>query len=308
MAKQETSKTVLSPRQLAEAIGVSESSIKRWVDDGEIFATRTAGGHRRIAATEAVRFVRRSAAFVVKPELLGIDDLAAIAGGSPAVGEEAEAEALYRYLAEGAAAEARGLLASLYVRGRSVAQIVDGPLRLAMERLGELWRREEPGIYREHRATDIAIQAVNRLRLLQEVPADAPRAVGGAPAGDPYILPSLCVSAVLESLGVAAVNLGPDTPLESLELAADDLEARLVWLSVSVSGDASRLGRGVRRLANAGRRLRRPVVVGGSRAAKLQLFADDLIYVGSSMAELEALVRGLRLGAAGVSGDGDASD
>ena len=32
-------KPVLSPRELAEAIGVSESSIKRWIDDGVIQAS-----------------------------------------------------------------------------------------------------------------------------------------------------------------------------------------------------------------------------------------------------------------------------
>jgi len=37
----------LSPRELAEALGVSESSLKRWVDAGKIAASRTEGGHRR---------------------------------------------------------------------------------------------------------------------------------------------------------------------------------------------------------------------------------------------------------------------
>lgn len=56
-----TMKPLLSPRELAQAIGVSESSIKRWIDDGLIGATKTAGGHRRIAGSEAIRFVREVA-------------------------------------------------------------------------------------------------------------------------------------------------------------------------------------------------------------------------------------------------------
>jgi hypothetical protein len=35
---------LLSPRQFAEAIGVSESSVRRWADTGRIKMTRTAGG------------------------------------------------------------------------------------------------------------------------------------------------------------------------------------------------------------------------------------------------------------------------
>ncbi len=215
----------------------------------------------------------------------------------PAPGEEAEA--LYRHLRGGAATAARGLMVALFTGGWSLARIVDGPLRAALARLGEEWRHHEPGIYHEHRATDIAIQAVARLRLLQQVPADAPRAVGGAPSGDPYILPSLCAAAVLESRGLAAVNLGPETPLGTLRLAVEELDARLVWLSVSSVADRGWLAQGVARLRSALAAREMPLVVGGSAAGRLGLVSDELTYVGSSMAELEALVLGLRLGAAG---------
>ena len=66
-------KPLLSPKDLAQAIGVSESSIKRWVDNGEIQATKTAGGHRRIPISEAVRFLRETRSGLVNPEAIGFD-------------------------------------------------------------------------------------------------------------------------------------------------------------------------------------------------------------------------------------------
>jgi len=72
-------KDLLSPKEFAEAIGVSQSSIKRWTDEGRIEAARTAGGHRRIPIAEAVRFVRETGASVVQPQALGLP-------GSPRVG------------------------------------------------------------------------------------------------------------------------------------------------------------------------------------------------------------------------------
>src|SRR5690242_3719305 len=60
----------LSPRDLADALGVSESSLKRWVDAGKLAAFRTEGGHRRIAVSEALRFIRETGAPVARPELL----------------------------------------------------------------------------------------------------------------------------------------------------------------------------------------------------------------------------------------------
>jgi excisionase family DNA binding protein len=65
----------LSPKDLAEVIGVSESSIKRWVDSGLITVSKTAGGHRRIAVAEALRFIRSRRMRIERPDRLGIPDL-----------------------------------------------------------------------------------------------------------------------------------------------------------------------------------------------------------------------------------------
>jgi hypothetical protein len=66
----------LSPRDAARAIGGSESSPKRWGDDSLLRATRTVGGHRRIAVQEVVRFARTRRVVVQPPNLL--------VGGAPA--------------------------------------------------------------------------------------------------------------------------------------------------------------------------------------------------------------------------------
>ncbi|MGZ3380029.1 MAG: excisionase family DNA-binding protein, partial [Isosphaeraceae bacterium] len=45
----------LKTRMVAKALGLSVSTIKRWVDSGTIHAVRTAGRHRLIPRTEAIR-------------------------------------------------------------------------------------------------------------------------------------------------------------------------------------------------------------------------------------------------------------
>ena len=65
-------KTQVSPKQLARAIQVSESSIKRWCDQGAISTVRTAGGHRRIDMTDVMRFLRDHRYAIVRPEVLGL--------------------------------------------------------------------------------------------------------------------------------------------------------------------------------------------------------------------------------------------
>ena len=47
--------TLLSLGQAAQAVGVSQATLRRWTDSGKVRSTRTAGGHRRFAAADLQR-------------------------------------------------------------------------------------------------------------------------------------------------------------------------------------------------------------------------------------------------------------
>ena len=58
-------KKLISPKQVARAIGVSESTLKRWCDRGLIPMTKTAGGHRRMeveAVVDAAKLAKEGGA------------------------------------------------------------------------------------------------------------------------------------------------------------------------------------------------------------------------------------------------------
>lgn len=219
---------LLSPRQLAQALGVSESSLKRWVDAGKIAAARTDGGHRKIPLAEAVRFIRETGAPLAHPELLDMPEVAV--AQQRALGGE---DRLYTYLAAGDSTAARGWLLARYLAGASIEELADGPIREAMHALGELWRHDEGGIFVEHRGTDICLQALAQLRGTFEPPATAPVALGGAPEDDPYMLPTILAATVVASAGMRSVNLGPDTPIAALQAAVAAHSPSLVWISAS---------------------------------------------------------------------------
>jgi MerR family transcriptional regulator, light-induced transcriptional regulator len=218
---------MMSTRELADALGASESTLKRWIDSGRIAGLRTEGGHRRVPLTEAVRFIRDRRAPVARPELLDLPEISS---------HRARGEQLVTYLLEGDSAAARGFLAARYLEGARIAELADGPIRDAMHTLGELWRHDDGGIFIEHRATDICLHAVSLLRMvLPSVPATAAIAIGGAPAGDPYLLPSLLASLTVAEAGMTAVNLGPDTPRAAFDAAIARHRPKLLWLSVSAA-------------------------------------------------------------------------
>lgn len=272
----------LTTRELSEAIGVSESSLKRWVDSGKIAASRTEGGHRRIEIGEALRFIRESGARVVRPELLDLPEIA--------IARERSHERLLDSLIEGDADGARGWLVARYLEGATIASLGDGPIREAMQALGELWHHDDRGVFLEHRATDACLQALAQLRgMLPRPSSSAPSALGGAPAGDPYLITSQLAAMVATEAGMRAVNLGPDVPPAALARAAAQLRPKLVWISVTGPLAPARAGA----LARAIDALPRAVVVviGGQQAGNLQLPAR--VRRGTTMTDLAATVRSI---------------
>ncbi len=268
---------LLSPKDLADALGVSESSLKRWTDAGRIRAIRTSGGHRRIPLDEAVRFVRDTGTPVVRPELLDMPDAAAVASND--AGPESS---LYDQLVTGDARGVRGWLLRRYLAGTSIAELCDGPIRSAMYELGELWRHGPDGIAVEHRATDLALQALAHLRGTFEPPADAPLAIGCGPEDDPYLLPSFMAATVIAAAGVRAINLGPDTPLAALEHAVQAHRPALVWVSATAAIAPARARAIARYLDSMPRGVR--VAVGGQQ--RQAIAGGTRVRVCGSMREL----------------------
>ena len=285
-------KAFLTPRDLAAAIGVSESSLKRWTDEGLLAASRTAGGHRRIARSEAIRFIRDARVPIVRPELLGFEGVHAIAptgGGAPG-------EALSELFLRDDQAAARSLLLSSYLGGTGLAAACDGLVAAALERLGDLWKHDVGGILIEHRAVDTCFQTLSMIRATIPAPAPgAPVALGGAIGGDPYVLPTLCAAMVLAETGFRDVNLGPDVPLPVLARAIEQYRPDLVWRTLSATTTAAaettrrEIGVIEEQLKPTGSHL----VVGGLGSSGLSGASRERVHVLGSMSELAGFARGL---------------
>jgi excisionase family DNA binding protein len=286
----DTMEKYLSPKELAEAIGVSESSLKRWVDEEWIAASRTAGGHRRIALSEAVRFIRKAGVAVVKPELLGIPGLSKGRATTPA-----ESDALLsRAVLEGRASDVRSLVLSSYVSGRDIAAICDGPLTSAMHTVGEYWQHSARGIALEHRAVEICAQALHMVRTLFPAPGpSAPIALGGSLEGDPYFIPSLMVSVVLAAAGWNSINFGPNIPSAALLSAVQEYKPTLTWISCSVDDVARQRERELRKTCETLTASGTRVVLGGRGwDAHRPELGDGQIFA-SSMGAAAAFAEGL---------------
>lgn len=217
----------LTTSEFAKALGVSESSVRRMADSGELQIHRTRGGHRRIPIPEAVRYVRASRAHVLRPDLLGLN-----VGPSELAAGNAQ-ERMLSVLRSGHAAAVISLMQSLYAGGMSIAELCDGPVYHAMAEIGAAWPHDKKAIFIEHRAVVLCSRALNQLRLsIPDPESNAPQAIGGAMSGDRYLLPTLMVSLVLHDMGFSETNLGPDLPLDVLIDCVVDERPALVWLAI----------------------------------------------------------------------------
>lgn len=283
----------VSPRELADALGVSESSVKRWCDHGRLRVERTVGGHRRITVAEALRFARATNMTIPHPERLGVSGLDADGQPRQVLGDRLE-EALLQALTRDDPPAVTRLLFGAFAHGMSLATLFDGPLREVLSTIGEAWREGDGGVVTEHRALDTCLQVVLQLRQALPSPAPgAPVAIGGAPAGDPYLLPSAMAAAVLQECGLAAYNLGPNTPVPVLAAAVERYRAQLVWVSISSEVDASEIGAALAPLRLALRESGVRIVIGGRGLTRHPPGTGQGLEHFCTLAELASYARAL---------------
>ncbi|MEQ8849578.1 B12-binding domain-containing protein [Botrimarina sp.] len=234
-------KELLSPKQVATSIGVSESSLKRWCDQGVITTERTPGGHRRIRVGEVIRFLRQQNHPLVRPEVLG---LPSGAGERPQALAEAR-EALFEALTRGDSEQSRRLVIDSFLSGGSVVSICQDLITPVLHSLGDEWECGMVEIFQEHRACEIVNRLMYDLRSVLPPPAPAaPLAMGGTPPGDVYRIANLMVELILVDEGWEAVSLGSSLPFPTMASAARQHEPRLFWMSFTHVEDHERTRHG----------------------------------------------------------------
>ena len=282
----------LSTPEAARALGVSVSTVKRWVDEGVLPAHRTAGGHRKLLRAEVLAVARQGG--------LPRGDAAALAvsesrGRKKATTLDEAATALGESLIAGCGPEVAAIVRRLYEGRTPLETLADRVIAPAMTTVGREWAAGRIEVWEEHRATQLCAAALFDLKEVLEARAEKnrPIALGGAPSGDPYLLATLLAQYVLLDAGWEAVNLGPDTPLASLAKATEELKPRLIWLSVTSAPDEKAFiaeGAALCRLAE---RHGAAVAIGGRGLGERLRAAIPYTNYGDGLSHLAAFARTL---------------
>ena len=276
--------------QVAKALGVSVSTVKRWVDDGILPAHKTAGGHRKLLRADVLELVRRGD--------LPHTDLSHLTNErrrSHPVDAAKISDDLYRHLSAGDEMQVKAMVLGAFRRGISIEDLADRAIGPAMVRIGVDWEMKRIDVMEEHRASEICASALYELKASLEDRAgkNRPRAVGGAPERDYSILPSLLAQMVLMDAGWDAINLGPNTPIRSFGIALQELRPRLLWLSVCHLDDEEEFVTGYRELYKLAEKSGVAVAVGGRALVEPLRSRIPYTTYGDGMGHLAAFARTL---------------
>ncbi len=254
------SSTYVNTTQVAKALGLSVSTVKRWVDDGVLPAHKTAGGHRKLLLADVLELARRGD--------LPHADLSHLADTSRRTRLVAPTEVpaeLYRSLLVGDIMQTRFLIQGEFRRGTSIENLADQIIGPAMTRIGQDWEMGKIDVMEEHRASQLCKAVLYELKAVLEERAgkNRPRTVGGASENDHSVLPTLLAQMVLLDAGWDAVDLGPNTPLHSLAKAINELRPKLLWLSVGHLDNEEEFVSGYRALYQKAEKAGVAVAIGG---------------------------------------------
>lgn len=220
----------LTTRQVAEALSVSESSVKRWCNQGVIPTVRTVGGHRRIPLSGFMHFLNQTNRQIVVP-------LGSSTRHGHSVSERSLEDLKRRFtdaLVAGDERACREAVVEFYARTESFALLADEFIAETFHQLGDQWDCGDIEVYQERRGCEVCSRVLHEFRrLLPEVPDNAPLAMGGTPEGDYYSIPTQLAELVVRECSWRAMNLGSNLPLSTIAAAVAEHQPRMLWLSVS---------------------------------------------------------------------------
>lgn len=208
---------LMSTGDVAEVLGVSEATVKRWADAGTLSCIRTPGGHRKFRLRDIAMHLasRRSSADHSEAATEGDQDI----------------EELVSALLVGDAERVMGVIAAVRLQRVSIATIVDTMLRPAFERVKQACGSGRCEAFHLHIAINSLIEVAARQRPTLRVPGSSRGRVISAPLpGEPYDVLARYASLVAVESGFDAHVLGAGLPPASVSRAAEDLGASWILL------------------------------------------------------------------------------
>lgn len=278
----------ISTKEVAGLFRVTETTVKRWTNDGIIPCVKSPGGHRKFMLRDVIRFAEEHGhpiSGTLEPPL-NESQMEKVRFAIHAQNYHAIAEVLFD---EALQADPEGLFRLLLFLSKhnvKLPTLADEILRPPLVRIGQLWEAGRLRVDQEHRASRALTDAL--VRLAPELHRKEPnglRAICACPEGERHEIGLRSMAYALEAEGWDVSYLGADTPYEAIADAVRTTRPALLCVSFSLPRADDRLRRGFARAGRAVRSVGGKFMAGGFFASGFT--ADDLHcdHIAASVAE-----------------------
>lgn len=211
--------------EVAKALGVGVSSIKRWTDEGVLKSTKTLGNHRRYSLLSIHSFAESRG--LPTENLPPIDQAPEL--DLEGIDLQEIEERFLSLLVQGETGQARRLIVPLLLSIENKSAAMDHIFAGAMREIGEKWKRGEIDVEREHRAS-YAVEGILENIRPSRLTGDR-KALLACPPGESHDLPLRMVRVALEWQSWRTEYLGANLPWRSLRVAIRDVRPEIVLMS-----------------------------------------------------------------------------
>lgn len=262
-------KTILSTAEVARLFHVTETTVKRWADEGTLKCQKTPGGHRKFPMRNIVEFVN---AHNFEPAgTLALDEGDLLAGKIEVAILSRNFDALRGAFIEKALSPDKSDLyrffSYLYQHHLQLWEIYDLVLAPGMREIGDLWERGEIGICHEHHASNETLDALAKLQAQVLIkPATGDTVICACLDNELHDIGLRCGAYIFEAEGWRVHYLGARTPQDALIASIQEQKPRVVFISATTIGNEEECVRALKNIHTAAHLHRSRLLLGGRGA------------------------------------------
>lgn len=232
--------SILSTQEVASLLSVTETTVKRWADDGKIRCSKTLGGHRKFSLRDIIQFAEKNS-YTISGTLAPPMNSRQMEQLEFSVQTRNYGRISDVLLEELLQVDREGLTALfLYLAKHHIPfpSIIDEVIRPALVEIGHLWSRGEVSIDHEHRSTQALLESLVRVAPdLHRKPLNGLNVILACPEGEHHDVGLRSLSYALEGEGWTTHYIGANTPVDSIKSAINTIQPDLICLSFTIPPD-----------------------------------------------------------------------
>ena len=225
---------LLSSKQVAQMLGVNESSVKRWADSNYLKCIKTPGGHRKFSILDVNEFIsnRKHDSIHEFPEHPDISNNTEFLDKIKSKDFRWLAEQFYIHLISANRDKIFEFLKSAHIHHLSLTTIFDQILQPALYKIGVNWEHNVITVDQEHQASAALFSCLVRLNNeTVKKPSNGKTAVLAVIENDYHELPLKCLKLLIENEGWTVIYLGANVPFFSIDSAVKKYRPELTLIS-----------------------------------------------------------------------------